>query len=159
MQINPRLFSTGTSTVGRGKNAERVKAWNEKIANEKLLAKKAANEERLAKKAKKAADKEMETRALMKKMLGNASDVDELEHDELENEETVKDGIVKIAARSGLDLKGNTDTIDQVVKILKTFIKGKLKDVVFVENQDGVPVVTLDGIMKTIRKDSSIIGL
>lgn len=140
-----RSLYGNASTVGRGKSAKLVK----QLFLDKD--KKKADAARKSKKYLKAMQLHTEIKRLRTPQESEESEIDELE--------TVEDGVIKLAARSGLDLKGNTATIDQVVKILKTFIKGKLKDVVFVENQDGVPVVTLDGIMKTIRKDPSIIGL
>lgn len=142
------------STVGCGKNR-----WAEKfLKNEKRKA------QAKMKKAEKDAKLKSEQLLAMKihaevKRLRLPKDSDESEIDELEEPENLETGIVALAAKSGLDLKGNTATIDEVERILKVFVKDKFNKVVLHTNERNGKVVTLEDVMRVVRKDTSVIGL
>ena len=58
-----------------------------------------------------------------------------------------------------MDLAGNTATIAEVERILKVFVKDSFKKVVIHTNERNGKVVTLEDVMRVVRKDTSVIGL
>jgi len=136
------------SNVGRGKSAKLVEKMNFDWERKEAAAKKRAAQKYL--KAMK-----IHTEGLMRE----PKDSEESEIDELEEPENLETGIVALAARSGLDLKGNTATIAEVERILKVFVKDSFKKVVMHTNQRNGKVVTLEDVLRVVRKDTSVIGL
>ena len=137
------------STVGRGKNAQLV----EKLYLDRERKKATSAEKRKTTKYLKA----MHLHTQVK--LRTPRESEESEIDEIEEPENLETGIVALATRSGLDLKGNTTTIAEIEKILKVFVKDSFKKVVMHTDQRNGKVVTLEDVMRVVRKDTSVIGL
>jgi len=148
MTASSRELFGNASTVGRGKSAKLVEKMNFDWERKEAAAKK-----RVAQKYLKAM--KIHTEGLMRE----PKDSEESEIDELEEPENLETGIIALAARSGLDLNGNTVAIAEVERILKVFVKDKFNKVVMHTNQRNGKVVTLEDVMRVVRKDTSVIGL
>ena len=148
MTASSRELFGNASTVGRGKSAKLVEKMNFDWERKEAAAKK-----RVAQKYLKAM--KIHTEGLMRE----PKDSEESEIDELEEPENLETGIIALAAKSGLDLNGNTVAIAEVERILKVFVKDKFNKVVMHTNQRNGKVVTLEDVMRVVRKDTSVIGL
>ena len=131
MTASSRELFGNASTVGRGKSAKLVEKMNFDWERKEATAKKRAAQKYL--KAMK-----IHTEGLMRE----PKDSEESEIDELEEPENLETGIIALAAKSGLDLNGNTVTIAEVERILKVFVKDKFNKVVMHTNQRNGKVVT-----------------
>lgn len=140
------------STVGRGKNAQVVEKMNLDWSK-----KEAAAAKRKSRKYLKAMQLHTEIKRLRTPQDSDNSDNSEV--DEIEEPDNLETGIVALAARTGLDLAGNTATIAEVERILKVFVKDSFKKVIMHTNERNGKVVTLEDVMRVVRKDTSIIGL
>jgi len=137
------------STIGRGKSAKLVEKMNFNWERKEATAKKRATQKYL---------KAMKIHTDVSR-IREPKDSEESEIDELEEPENLETGIVALAARSGLDLKGNTATIAEIERILKVFVRDSFKKVVMHTNERNGEVVTLEDVMRVVRKDNSVIGL